>query len=379
MIKVAAITRGYAHDFQWKADWLGFADSVSDIPIRNLMDSYGVKECIRTEVPGVAISKKGSNFALLVTGLATSYKAERPGPITASFAIFDLNERGARIFAAHVLRDWIKVSEKLVSFILRNAPPACASEWSIDVEGFSNYVSSVIGAAAPSEVTHSVPRRSRDYSPPENPEFTKFADLVGNQSFSQGEGVKVVIGKEFSGKNKASLLDTADLIVLPGLAVSDDIDADRAKKKPNLSPIPSSPARSAVLISCAIVGALVLIWMFGGGHKKKEIERLGLVEVEHKALRLNIFFDEVSAEDLKQALDVQTPETWTTKLLGWNPDTRSFSLEFTPLGSKRTGTFSIAFPFAVKKRNLEVNSLPPWTVKSEWGGEELILRVHSPD
>jgi hypothetical protein len=242
MIKVAAITRGYArdNDFQWKADWLGFDDRVSDIPIRDLMKSYGVKDCIRTEEPGVAISQKGSNFALLIAGLATTYRAERPGPITASFAIFDLDERGARIFAAHVLRDWVKVSQKLVSFILRHAPPACASEWSIDVEGFSNYVSSVIAAAAPSAGMPSGPRRSRDYSPPENPEFTKFANLVANQSFSQGDGVKVVIGKPFSDERKASLFDSANLIVLPGLPVSDDIDADHPKKKSNLSPLPSS-------------------------------------------------------------------------------------------------------------------------------------------
>jgi len=236
MIKIAALTRGFDfdNDFKWKADWpgLGFADRISDKPIRELLDSYALKDCVRTEDPGVVISRKDTLFGVLLSGFATDYKAARPGPITVSFAFFELEERVARSLAVRILRDWKNVSEKLVSFILRHAPPASDLEWSIDVKGLLQYVESVIAAEPTPEGSLSSSRRSRPYTKPGDPEFPKLADLVAEQSFSLGNGSKVVIGKPFSGIREESLLLDADLVVLPSLSVSDDLEPKKKWLEP---------------------------------------------------------------------------------------------------------------------------------------------------
>ena len=103
MIKIAALTRGYSreNDYIWKIDGQSCADK-EDPSIRKHLDSYGLKDVLKTDKSGLIISRKGNVFGLLVSGLESNYISARAGAITVTFAFFELEERVARNMAVHL-------------------------------------------------------------------------------------------------------------------------------------------------------------------------------------------------------------------------------------------------------------------------------------
>ena len=278
MIKVAAYTRGWEIDFTWKASWLDSSDRVPDRPIREELGSYSLNECVRTDDPGVVISKRGNSYALLLCGLATDYKASRPGFVSTSFAFFDLEERPARILAVAILRDWHSVSKQLVLFISRPSPPS-DPEWSIDVDGLSRYAESVIKEPAQGgKLYHG--RRGLPYAQPGDPRFMEFAEMLAEQSFSPKSGVKVLIGRPFSDARADILQSQADLIALPGLARYDEPSTRRPEESPSglknvIMCIVSNILRWIISnrgLSIAIVGALLVLGI-AKCQKKKSLRK----------------------------------------------------------------------------------------------------------
>ncbi len=233
-MKIAAFTRGFDVDYTWKSSEHGFSDSLSDKPIRECLAKYSLKDCVLADTPGAAISKQGKSFGILITGLPTDYRSARPGLISVSFAFFEVNESVARSLVVGLLKDWTSVSEKLVSCILRHSPPACDPEWSIDVEGLSNCVGSVVDDNAMTGSDLFNGRRARPYSGVDAHSFAQLAEIVNKQSFSPGDGIKVIIGKPSSDAGQERLLAEADVLALPGMTASDNLKKKESETLPYL-------------------------------------------------------------------------------------------------------------------------------------------------
>lgn len=228
-IRIAAFTRGFdfENDYKWKAEWLGFDDKISDAPIRDLLAEFSLKDRVSIQSTGLLVSKLGAKCGMLLCGLPTDYKAARGGSISASFAFFDLDEKIAKTLAVSALQDWNVFSRNLVSALLRHAPPACNPEWSIDGDYVTKFLEGSIGASIPaSGALASGTQKMMPYSEPDEPAFKEFAALVANQAFSEGDGLKVVIGKPFSPDSRERALAEADIVALP------DLEQRELKKKP---------------------------------------------------------------------------------------------------------------------------------------------------
>jgi len=243
-VKIAALTRGYSYesDYEWNASWLDSKSSIADRECRAEIRRYGLENLIRSSEPGVCIGRQLHQFAVLVTGIPTDFRAARPGLITITYAFFGMDENAARKLTSAILLDWNNWIRNSGYFIVRdNLPTHSDPEWSIDAGGMKDFCQKAIdGSNAPMVLISS--RRSRPY--PDGDFSAGSSDLgllMQSQQFSSSDGMKAAIGKPYSGEAEIYIRDDADMFAIPGTEVSDALP--RSKKKMLPVPIRSNKSK----------------------------------------------------------------------------------------------------------------------------------------
>ncbi len=231
-VRVCISTRGYsyANEYEWKASWQNQDDRMSDDVSRSELRKYSLYQKIQDLYPGFVLGKFREQYALLIEGIPTNYHAAGPGKIFASFAFFDISEKDCKDILVACLRNTKATSELLLKCILRHSPPAANPEWSISQEHILEFLKIVTQNSSIAEIT-SYFRRTEPYSGVGD--YLSLADIVAEQGFSSGDGVKLVIGDACSSDASKEILREADFAAMGGLE----------KKKGNaiLPPLPPPP------------------------------------------------------------------------------------------------------------------------------------------
>lgn len=270
----AVMTRGYSrrNDFQWKASWLEQNDDVSDHPIRQRLKDVGLKDLLDGQVPGIAVSKNGHAFSLILTDIPTDYHSPvAPGKIRVCFAFFDITESDARAIVASFLGDWMNTVKELEKSIVRGTKDP---EWYFQIDYIESWIRRLRGR--PEENSISNPLRRIIYERPENGGFTPFVDHAVAKVFSDRDGLKVAIGHVLN-TDAQDRVEHADFAALPYFTQPNVLqEPERTSKSPNGNTIAAALA----------IGGVILLGFFFGKKSHPETSR---VSAPYPELQLNLY------------------------------------------------------------------------------------------
>ena len=379
---IAAQTAGVTKDYTWHSGDNQGAD-------QHLL----LKKFVDDTSPSVAVCRTGEKWGCLIAGIRSSSTDFRGRNNRVNVAFCGIERDEARALAVSALRDWDGCSKEL----LRAFDWAGAKSergWDVDFLALDASSRRFMQVQISTEVSALQKRLERKNTPDQ---WSRLADEIKTHTFSGTDGIKLVVTGAPSDPAYKEMLENAERVVWTGASAT-DVDLDESKKKlereksspstrsrqpsttPSSGPLSSpsdsaTPSRNGLWITCGIVGAIIILLILGGGHKKKEIERLEFTEVASKALLIVTTFREVSAEDTKQAARVETPPNWSAEGNEWNLAGRSWSVRLTPPSNKAEGKIVISYPFDVEKRLPKTVSPPGWKIQAEYKGNEMILSI----
>lgn len=285
---IAAQTAGITKDYTWHAAGNEGAD-------RHIL----LKRLVDDTAPSVAVCRQGDKWDCLIGGIRSSSTDFRGRNNRVNVVFCGLQRDEARSLALAALRDWdVCVSELLRAFDWQN--PKSDKGWDVDISALEASTKKLAMQATVSP--DGVPFSGRIESKNTVENWGSLATAIQAHPFSESDGIKLVVTGAPSDDAYKQMREQADMVLWTGSA-ADRIDLDEVKKKresqnslpstksrqpsepPAVRPKTSSneladsmPSKNALLIVCAVVGALVLVAMIKECTKKKDDESRPQIE-----------------------------------------------------------------------------------------------------